>query len=127
MEHFFGTPRNFTPAMHFSCTFSSSFYISAMKVISGAEIRMSLPKFLRFRLVDRALPDAGAEISFLLFNLACLLACPLQEEVGGGRGEGGGGGGGTQQNVTFRHQGNFFFSSEMQEGVKHIPAHLFCM
>jgi hypothetical protein len=75
--------------MHFSCTFSSSFYISAMKVISGAEIRMSLPKFLRFRLVDGALPDAGAEISFLLFNLACLLACPLQE---GGRGEGEGGG-----------------------------------
>jgi hypothetical protein len=89
--------------MHFSCTFSSSFYISAMKVISGAEIRMSLPKFLRFRLVDGVLPDAGAEISFLLFNLACLLACPLQEG-------GWGGGGGTQQNVTFPHQGNFAFS-----------------
>jgi hypothetical protein len=89
MEHFFRKPRNFTPAMHFSCTFSSSFYISAMKVISGAEIRMSLPKFLRFRLVDGTLPDAGGEISFLLFNLACLLACPLQEgEEGGGRGRG---------------------------------------
>jgi hypothetical protein len=95
-----------------------------MKVISGAEIRMRLPKFLRFRLVDGALPDAGGEISFLLFNLACLLACPLQEGVGGrGRGRGWG----TQQNVTFPHQGNFFFSSEMQEGVEYIPAHLFYM
>jgi hypothetical protein len=68
-----------------------------MKVISGAEIRMSLPTF--FRLVDGTLPDAGGEISFLLFNLGCLLACPLQEG-GRGRGWGEGRGGGRWRGYT---------------------------